>query len=500
MAVTFEALALSTPADQGVSAQGIEAFLDAVESTPGVEPHSLMILRHGYVIAAGWWWPYTPERVHLLYALSKSFTSTAAGLAVADGLIGLDDSVIAYFPELEPEIEDARSRSMLVRHIAAMSSGHLEDTWQRVMAPDPEEPVRAFLLLAPDRDPGTVFAYNQSATYTLGAIVQRVTGQTMTQYLRSRLLDPVGAGATSWLQHPAGRDLGFSGLHATTDTIARLGQLYLRGGSWHGRQLLAPEWVAQATRSQISTARPADPVSAQQPDWQQGYGFQFWMSRHGYRGDGAYGQFCVVLPEQDAVIVMTGQTTAMQAVLDAAWQELLPAFAGRAGRPSKGADSALEDRLSQLAIPAQPARSAPPAGGERWDHSVFRPAGRLCEEQASLLGVRVSAEGGAWSVALEEAEWRLTVLLGESWVVASSAAAGDDAVPHASSGGWLDDDTLRLDVIFLETPHRLVVTCSLPDRTFEARWMTAPLHPGRLRDLHAPGPLGSENRRAPQQT
>jgi CubicO group peptidase (beta-lactamase class C family) len=156
--------------------------------------HSLMIIRHGQVVAEGWWSPYAPEQTHLLYSLSKSFTSTAAAFAVAEGLLDLDATVLSYFPELDREITDPRSRSMLVRHVAAMASGHLEETADRALVLDPLEPVRGFLLIPPDREPGTVFAYNQPCTYSLAAIVQRLTGQTLTAYLRPRLFDPLGIG------------------------------------------------------------------------------------------------------------------------------------------------------------------------------------------------------------------------------------------------------------------------------------------------------------------
>ena len=150
-------LPTSTRAAQGIAAEGIDDFLDALQATPGADPHSLMILRHGQLVVAGAWWPYTLERPHLVYSLSKSFTSTAASFAIVDGLLSLDDTVIFHFPELDPEIKDARARSMLVRHIAAMASGHLEDTWPRALFDDPEEPVRGFLMLSPERDPGSVF-------------------------------------------------------------------------------------------------------------------------------------------------------------------------------------------------------------------------------------------------------------------------------------------------------------------------------------------------------
>jgi len=440
-----------------VDANGISAFLDAVGD---IELHSLMILRHGHVIASGWWEPYGPQRPHLLYSLSKSFTSTAAGLAVAEGLLDLDAPVLSYFPELDTDVTDPRSRAMLVRHIASMSSGHLTDTWPAACAADPDQPVRGFLRIAPERDPGTVFTYNQSCTYTLATIVQRVTGRALTSYLRPRLFDQVGIGTADWDEYPPGQALGFTGLYATTDAIARLGELYLRGGQWHGRQVLTAAWVAEATRPHVATAPDAT------PDWRQGYGFQFWKSRHGYRGDGAFGQFCLVLPEHDAVIAMTAGAEDMQAILSALWDHALPAFG--AGSGGADADAALAKRLAGLRLPA-PASPARPRGA--WPAGapasvVFTPAGGLCEAQPSLLRV----EAGEGTVTLREQSLSLELrLTGDGWHVT------EGPVPVAASGGWAAPDTLDIAVAFLETPHRLALTCSLGDRTFRARWATGPL-------------------------
>jgi CubicO group peptidase (beta-lactamase class C family) len=469
----------STPSVQGVDAFGVLAFLDAVDAAEHIEPHSLMILRHGHVVAAGWWTPYAPGRLHLLYSLSKSFTSTAAGFAVAEGLIALDAPVISYFPEFEADITDPRSRAMRVRHVASMASGHEEETYERAAALDPDELVRGFLLLPPDRDPGTVFAYNQPATYTLAAILQRVTGQSLTAYLRPRLLDPLGIGEVAWLTDRHGRELGYSGLHGTTDAVARLGGLYLRGGVWEGKRLLGREWVAEATRAHIPTAGAMGETD--RSDWQQGYGFQFWQSRHGYRGDGAYGQFCLVLPEQDAVIATTAATTDMQALLNLVWQHLLPAFRSQPLTGQEASDAALADRLARLALPPAPGRAAPPERAGEWSAAEFTPDGGVCADQPGLTGAAVTADADGWTLTLVEEGDRLDLDLGSGgWSVA------EEPVPTAVSGGWTDDDTLAVDVVFLETPHRLRVTCSLTGRTFTARWATEPLHGGPLRTLGAP--------------
>ncbi|MFD9389986.1 serine hydrolase domain-containing protein [Streptomyces sp. NPDC060000] len=478
----------SPPSAQGVDALGVLAFLDAVESAGIIEPHSLMILRHGRLVASGWWEPYTPDRLHLLYSLSKSFTSTAAGLALAEGLIALDAPVLSYFPELDADITDPRSRAMRVRDVAAMASGHEQETYERAHALDPDDLVRGFLLLPPDRDPGTVFAYNQPATYTLAAIVRRVTGVSLIDYLRPRLLDPLGIGEVAWQTDRSGRELGFSGLHATTDAIARLGQLYLDEGRWEGERLLSAEWVAEATREHTATAAGAK-ADADRSDWERGYCFQFWRSRHGYRGDGAYGQFCVVLPEYDAVIAATAATNDMQAVLTLVWEHLLPAFRPEPLSGREETDAALAQRLAHLALPPAPGKPAPPERGGEWSGAEFTPDGGAGAGRRGPTGALVTETADGWTLSLVEGPdgSRLELPLGSGgWQV------NDEPLPTAVSGGWTGGDTLAAHVVFLETPHRLRVTCSLADRTFTARWDTEPLGGGPLRAMRAPrGPVRS---------
>ena len=471
----------SSPESQGVDPAGILAFLDTLESAADIEMHSLMIIRHGQVVAEGWWSPYLPEQVHLLYSLSKSFTSTAAAFAIADGLLDLDATVLSYFPELDSEITDRRSRSILVRHVAAMASGHLEDMIEPTLALDPVEPVRGFLLIPPDRAPGSVFAYSQPCTYTLAAIVQRLTGQTLIEYLRPRLLDPLGIDQAGWQRDAAGRDLGYTGLHATTDAIARLGLLYLQRGVWNGQRLLSEEWVAEATR--IHVENPNEP----NPDWRQGYGFQFWMARHGYRGDGAYGQFCVVLPEQDAVIATTAGTENMQGILDAVWTQLLPAMTSTAGGPSPVADQ-LAARLGGLQLAAFQAKSAPDSSVAAWTEASFLPSGGLCEAQPTLTAVQLHQDGELWQLTLLEGDvaFGATVGTGGWRTNLTETDHGRTGVPLAVSGGWTDEDTFRAEVIFLETPHRLGLTCSLANGTFLATWRTVPLRAGLLSALRMP--------------
>ena len=469
------------PEDQQVDPAAIVRFLDTVEDHPGVEMHSLMVVRHGHVVAEGWWAPYSAERPQLLYSLSKSFTSTAAAFAQAEGLLDLDDTVVSHFGEFAADITDPGSRSVKIRHVASMASGHTREMLDEALARDPAEPVRGFLLIPPDRKPGTAFAYSQPCTYTLASIIQRNAGLPLTRYLRPRLFDPLGIGHVGWQAFPPGREQGFSGLHARTEDIAKLGQLYLQRGRWGGVQLIPEQWVAEATSKQV-----ANPDGGN-PDWQQGYGFQFWMARHGYRGDGAFGQFCVILPEHDTVVVTTAYTLEMQAVLDAMWAHLLPGLGAIA--PDTGwAHDELTDRLSRLALPACAADPAPmdPAAWAGAPFSVTARPGNG-QIQPALTSVSVTAGAGGAQITLIEPANSLTFGAGAGeWTVSAPADGHGDTIPVAASGGWLDDRTFRAEVIFLETPHRMDITCSLAGRRAAAVWRHPPLSRNRLQDLHCP--------------
>jgi CubicO group peptidase (beta-lactamase class C family) len=477
LAVVSQGLPRSAPADQQVDPAAVLAFVDAVDADPAIELHSLMVLRHGHVVAEGWWAPHTPERTRLLYSLSKSFTSTALGFALEEGLFGLDDTVVSHFPEFDREITDPRSRSVTLRHLASMASGHNRDMMQEAVTRDPMEPVRGFLLVPPDEEPGTIFAYSQPCTYTLAAVVQRAAGMQLTEYLRPRLFDPLGIGEVGWLTWPPGREQGFSGLFARTEDIARLGQLYLQRGRWGDTQLIPQSYVEQATSRQIDTPNEAN------VDWRQGYGFQFWMARHGYRGDGAFGQFCVVLPGQNAVIATTGGTEAMQAVLDNLWEHLLPGF----DRAGDVAQQDLDKRLDGLRVPPCVARPSPPRW-EDWTDGPFSVVpGAEGVPAAPLTAVELRKSDHGLEVGVAEPANALSFPVGAGdWLVSAPHDRHGDAIPIATSGGWLDEHTVRVEVVFLESPHRMDIACSLPARTAEAAWRHAPLVDGRLQTLHRP--------------
>ena len=310
----------SSPEEQGVSSAMIRAYLEAADKTINTL-HSFMLVRHGHVIAEGWWKPEAAEKPHILWSLSKSFNATAVGLAVEEGKLSLDDPVLKFFPAEAPQNPSENLRAMRVRDLLTMSGGHdVEPKFKFEDGPS----VKDFLAQPVTHRPGTYFRYNTPGSYVLSAIVTKATGQTVLDYLKPRLFDPLRIENPQWGKTPEGYTLGGYGLYARTEDIAKFGQLYLQKGKWQGRQVLSEKWVATATSKHVDNDKAP---SARTADWRQGYGFQFWRCQHNaYRGDGRDGQICLILPEHDAVIAITAQTGQMQTELDLVWEKLLPAF------------------------------------------------------------------------------------------------------------------------------------------------------------------------------
>jgi CubicO group peptidase (beta-lactamase class C family) len=330
----------ATPESQGVSSAGIRDYIETADRQVNTM-HSFMLVRHGHVVAEGWWKPEASDKPHVMHSLSKSFTSTAVGLAIAEGKLSVDDPVLKFFPDDAPTAPSDKLKAMRVRDLLTMSSGQETEAKLTTNAPW----VQTFLAQPVPHKPGAHFLYNTPGSYMLSAIVQKVTGQTVLDYLNPRLFEPLGIENPDWIASPQGITAGGWGLKICTEDVAKFGQLYLQKGKWNGKQIVPKSWVDQATSKQVSNG--SDPSK----DWDQGYGFQFWRCRHGaYRGDGANGQFCIVLPEQDAVIAITADTRDMQAELNVVWDKLLPAFQSKRLASNKTELEKLQKTLSSLAV------------------------------------------------------------------------------------------------------------------------------------------------------
>ncbi|MBQ1255653.1 MAG: serine hydrolase [Clostridia bacterium] len=324
----------STPGALGISPKAVTAFLKAVnEKKLGL--HSFMLVRHGEIAAEGWWKPYRADFVHMLFSLSKSFTSTAVGFACQEGLLSIDDKVVSFFKDELSANPCENMMKMTVKNLLTMGTGHSKEPH----ALGGEKWAYNFLTSYVDREPGSIFTYNTPATYMLSRIVQKVTGEKVFDYLKPRLFDPLGIRNIWWEESPEGANTGGYGLNVHTEDIARFGQFLLNKGCWDGKQLLNPEWIETATGRQISNGNPEE-----DSDWSQGYGFQFWRCKRDgvYRGDGAFGQYCVVMPKQDAVLAVTSGSNDIGQILNEAWAHLLPAMGETC------ADDGLDEMLSAI--------------------------------------------------------------------------------------------------------------------------------------------------------
>lgn len=460
----------STPAASGVSSRSIGALLDRLEAK-FIELHSIMVVRHGHVVAEGWWAPYSARRPHLLYSLTKSFTSIAVGLTIADGLLSLDDRVVDVLPDHVPVDLSEQGRRITVHHLLSMTSGHTTDSLAEAWQLEPDDLVKGFLRVPFSQPEGSWHAYDNATTGVLARMVERATGRDLPSLLDERLFNPMGIDHAEWDRVASGAVFGFHGLHLTTEAVAAFGELLLRGGVWGDRQLVPREWIELATRPHIETQQLND--GSRGPDSLAGYGYQFWMSQHGYRGDGHLGQLCMVVRSRDLVAVVTsgghGEPPELPGAL---WDVLLP---GMDTPDSARDDELLAERLRRLSF--TPVRGL--AGPSR---SATATIDISAEDSALPEGSVVAVEplNGGWHVqlgpflklAVGHGQWRESSPLGR---------------PVVATGAW-QGDTFVADLYVITTPHRVRLVLDATTETAVAKWNTVPLTTANL-ELHLRSPL-----------
>ncbi|HVU15861.1 MAG TPA: serine hydrolase [Candidatus Didemnitutus sp.] len=453
------ALPRATPESQGVSAAGVSEFIHTLDQKIDAV-HSVMIVRHGHVIAEGWWGPYAANEPHILYSLSKSFTSTAIGLAQSERRLSVNDPILKFFPELAPKDPSANLKAMRIADLLRMSTGHHDSDIDPFPFATQDDLVKYFLSRPVTDKPGTHFFYNSGATYVLSAIVKKVTGKTVVDYLKPRLFDPLGIANPVWESSGDGVSYGAFGLSLHTEDIAKFGLLYLHKGEWGNRRLIPASWVETATARQ--TANGSDPTS----DWEQGYGYQFWRCRYDfYRGDGAFGQFCIVMPSVDTVVAITSGTRDMGGVMNAIWDKLLPELRPAALPSDEDGDAILQKQLAGLTLPVPKSTGAAPAGivGKKFVFAA-NDAGleslSLASEPNGTTSVHVRFLGTDQVIPVETGTWTkfgYQAVTGPEKPVMGSVHYGrlpakpfaidfEYADRLAAAGAWISPDTYELKI------------------------------------------------------
>lgn len=275
----------------------------------GYQMEGLQVLKDGKEIFQ-YRWSYDKERN--IYSHTKSFVSTAIGIAVGDGILSLDERLVDVFPEKIPQKENPGLEKVTLRHLLMMASGFdkpllmlngrkAEEGFPDYVAYMMEQPVR--------QEPGTKFMYSSGDSILAARILEERLGMNLMEYMYTRVFKPLEIPLPIWECCPKGHPIGGSGLFLKLTDMAKLGQLYLDEGKWKGQQVVPAEWVKQASAKQIENPTPEqfkNEAYIESPWHEQGYGYQFWRCCYpdSYRADGAFGQISLVLPQQGMVIAM----------------------------------------------------------------------------------------------------------------------------------------------------------------------------------------------------
>lgn len=378
-------LPAATPAESGIGSQAILDFLDRLQAH-SVCMHSFQIIRDGALVSEGYWKPFAPNRLHRLYSCSKSFVSAAIGLLEAEGKLKLTDPIAGYFPDklppegiqgLHPFIAQTTIEDML-----RMATPHAKTTYKQFQTDDW---VKTFFLCEPSHLPGTVFSYDTSSSYTLSALVQRLSGVSLMEYLRPRVFDRIGVSKEAYaLTCPMGIDHGGSGIMATPRDFAKFALTCMQEGMYQGVQVIPKDYIRRATSRQIDNR-----TAGSRPDSIQGYGYQFWMLRNGAFGLlGMGGQIAMCLPKERLLVVTTAdvqsQPDGEQAVFSAVWDTLYPAACSPSSiAPEKEASdfARLQQRVKGLSM-------EPVQGSSQIPESAARISGRTFSMEKNAMGIQ----------------------------------------------------------------------------------------------------------------
>lgn len=283
--------------------------------------YGIVVKQHGETVATHRW---RSDDFVQVYSVSKSFTSVAVGIAISEGLFGINDLIIDLFSDKAPQNPNEYLQKLEVRHLLMMCTGQKEDPLlvHYIQPPFYEDWEKRFFQIEFIEEPGTHFMYNNGATYMLSSLIQRKTGMKLRDYLMDRLFTPLGIFNPQWDSCPRGVNKGYIGLHLTTEQLSRFTELLLNKGNHKGKQLIPKEYIEEASKLQI-----ANPFNWDHIEVQSGYGYQFWRNSvpNSYRMDGLYGQFGIVLPDYDATVTITSHNDFCQNnLLTLVWNTILP--------------------------------------------------------------------------------------------------------------------------------------------------------------------------------
>jgi CubicO group peptidase (beta-lactamase class C family) len=457
MSAAWSAEAVAAPGDglprerpeaRGVDPRAIVAFLDEVAGA-GLELHSFMLARGGDVIAEAWWEPYRPDRVHMMHSLTKSVAVSGVALALKERLFSIDDKVVSFFPDELPAQVGDHLAAMTVRDLLTMRTGHEKEISGSVWRQIKTSWVAEFFKVPVVHRPGTRFVYSSAASFMLSAIVTKVTGQTLRDYMEPRFFRPLGISGLSWDVGPGGINPGGNGLSWKTADSLKLGMLYAQQGRWNGEQVLTPEWVREATRPQVAEGE---------------YGYQWWIGPgRAFYAVGLFTQMSIVFPEHDAVLAVTSAIEESEQLTPIVWKHFPAAFAGARRPADAAAHAALVERTRSLSVlPSLGAASSQLA--ERISGKPYRAR----PNAEAIESLRFDFAGDRCRFTLRDARGEHVVDVGLGrWIEGRTSMTGNklhhqyqpESMVVVAGGQWTAPDTFQMTWQFAETAFRDTVTC-----------------------------------------
>ncbi len=389
----------------------------------------------------------------------------------------MEDKVISFFPNDLPDTVSPFLADLRVKDLLSMTAGMDPDPTSTIVRRDSNW-VKGFLSTPIVNKPGTKFLYNTMATYTLSAIVQKVTGEKIIDYLTPRLFAPLGIEGMDWEEDLRGINTGGWGLRLKTEDMAKFGQLFLQKGKWNGKQIIPAEWIEEATTSKILQSPDMPKEKRDSSDWAQGYCYQMWRCRHNaFRADGAFGQFIIIMPEEDAVIAINAETPNMQDEINLVWDYLLPGMKSGKLEENIQAGTDLEKKLSALALPNLPKNNDSELAGKISGKTfTLAPNSRNLESLTFTFSnnecrVTEKAKNNTYDITFGSGTW----LTGETNKPGPSLVEGARTntsflypAKIAASYTWTDKNTLELVLRYIQSPHSETLVCRFNQNRLEA--------------------------------
>lgn len=443
---SYDGLPRASASSLGIDPDRLIAFLDAVKAA-GLDLHGFMLHRHGHVVAEGWTWPVDPNEPRVLHSMAKSFTGCAIGLAIQEGLLNLDDRLVRFFPDEVPANADPRLADMTVEHLLTMRTGHASNTSGSVWRSISTSWIAEFFKIPLAYAPGTEYVYTSAASYMLSALINRVTGQTLHDYLKPRLFIPLDIHNETWDIGPDGVNPGGNGLTAPVSAALKLAVLHAQNGVWDGRQVLPAAWVQAATQPQGG------------PDSRYGY---HWMMkpRPAFSALGVFVQMAAVYREHNATLVLVGGMKNSAEIVPFI-ERYFPAAFSEDCSVKPEADSRLEQRLASMA--EQPLLVS--------DCPAPEDSMRVFAVAENGLGVRqlsFAFTGHVLTFELTDSQATHRLQIGiDHWLTGLTSMPGR-ALHHGyefnhaqivAGARWLDQKTLEMTWIYPQTAFRDRVKC-----------------------------------------